>query len=206
MKTITNTDELRSFLIYECQVSKINADDIINRWNEPWRSYHGISHLFKSLSLLETNYSNISQNDLFALRVAIIFHDVVYLPYRDDNEIESCRLMYKYCEYLPTLALENIDNLIMQSKHNEKPTENNINIIFWEIDNNILLNPEPESLLEYERAIRMEYPDTHDTLYIYSRIKFLNDWSYENVKFISSEQFKIIRIFIMDLPGLYKTI
>ncbi|MER5551121.1 hypothetical protein ABT001_05430 [Streptomyces sp. NPDC002793] len=66
------------------------ADDLLGRWAEPQRRYHGTAHLTQVLDRVDTLAGHASDPDL--VRLAVWFHDAVYRPDRSENEERSAAL------------------------------------------------------------------------------------------------------------------
>lgn len=65
---------------------------ILDSYSEPWRQYHNCDHILKMLDLLQVvGAENLSADDIHAIQVMIIYHDVVYKIGREKgwNESES---------------------------------------------------------------------------------------------------------------------
>jgi predicted metal-dependent HD superfamily phosphohydrolase len=64
--------------------------DLIGRWSEPQRRYHGTDHLTAVLDRAEELAGHADDPD--AVLLAAWFHDAVYRPDRSENEERSARL------------------------------------------------------------------------------------------------------------------
>src|SRR5262245_8133597 len=65
-------------------------DELVQAYSEPHRHYHSIEHVSALLQLLDKHGRGVLDRNAVAL--AILFHDVVYDPARDDNERASADL------------------------------------------------------------------------------------------------------------------
>jgi predicted metal-dependent HD superfamily phosphohydrolase len=79
--------------IFECKrLSFAHRDFILDSYSEPWRHYHNCDHILKMLSLLgSADRSDVSVEELNAIEMMIIYHDVIYKIVREKgwNENES---------------------------------------------------------------------------------------------------------------------
>ena len=64
-------------------------EELVRAYAEPHRHYHTLDHIADLLRLLE-KHGGVSDAD--AVKLAILFHDAVYDPARQDNEAASARL------------------------------------------------------------------------------------------------------------------
>lgn len=185
------------FLIKHTGISEENADDVFKRWTESWRFYHTEEHLLNFLKSLE-NHKNIPLNILDNMLVAAIFHDVVYLPCGKENERLSADLMLEYCSKLDKKILSEIENFIMITTHTEMPIDDEYLKIFWCIDNDILLQPSIDKLMNYEIQIRKEFQFIDYSIYKEKRLEFLQNWVTHNIKHIGQNC-----IYKLDMLGSF---
>ncbi|MFC7306385.1 hypothetical protein ACFQVC_19435 [Streptomyces monticola] len=66
------------------------AENLLGRWSEPQRRYHTADHLTAVLDRVDELAEHAEDADL--VRLAVWFHDAVYLPERSENEERSARL------------------------------------------------------------------------------------------------------------------
>lgn len=65
-------------------------------YNEAWRHHHNFDHILDMLKTAGREAADwLDESEIAPLFWAIIFHDIVYLPSRDDNEEASVRVMKK---------------------------------------------------------------------------------------------------------------
>lgn len=81
-------------------------DSLVDRYREPQRRYHDVHHLFDVLRRVDALAAQLPQTgaltsrELVTVRLAALFHDIVYDPTRQDNEEASAALAL---ELLPRL-------------------------------------------------------------------------------------------------------
>lgn len=61
-------------------------------YNLPGRYYHNFGHVMKMVRLTHETNHKMSKEMWTKLMLAILFHDIIYLPGSDKNEISSARL------------------------------------------------------------------------------------------------------------------
>ena len=63
-------------------------------YNRPWRKYHNASHLNRMWQYIRNN----GHEDIkgFCMNAAVMMHDYVYEPTRNDNEAESAKMFEKF--------------------------------------------------------------------------------------------------------------
>jgi predicted metal-dependent HD superfamily phosphohydrolase len=143
---------------------------LIHRYTEPHRYYHNLEHIEDMLikySKIHDQCLKRSEHDKIAMLLAIIFHDVVYDPARDDNEKKSGQFMLTTFAHLeldiPLEALNLACKLIEDTK-----AINLFNALDWSI-----LGSEPKRYQKYQKAIRLEYQFVANDIYIPERIKVM---------------------------------
>lgn len=133
--------------------------EILKRYGEPHRGYHNLVHIVSMLDELETRRNELAGErgvDL-SITFAIWFHDAIYDPKAKDNEEQSARLakdMIKQMS-LPDSLGEQVDALIMATKHTAVPTDGAAQIL---VDLDLMILGKPEQEFDaYETGIREEY-------------------------------------------------
>lgn len=164
--------------------------DILNRWNESHRYYHNIEHLKDFLNKIDLYFidnMNLYDTKVYhAFIISAFFHDIIYDVKSKDNEDNSIDYFIKVSKNkIPNDILYNVINLINVTKNRNRPNKE-IEKIFWEIDNDILINGTLIELIIYEDKIRNEYSYFNYDLYKQKRIEFLNNELYlnNNIKFL----------------------
>ena len=84
-------------------------------------SYHNLEHtqlVNKNAILIANSYSSLSENDIFNLEIATLFHDIAFYKGQDTHEIKSVEIAK---EFLINKGLDNdhinaIKNLILATK------------------------------------------------------------------------------------------
>ncbi|KAJ3052549.1 hypothetical protein HK097_006080 [Rhizophlyctis rosea] len=134
--------------------------EIETRYSEPQRHYHTLEHIGSMHYLLEES----DPKDFDVISLAIFFHDIIYDPKANDNELQSMELFRQFAEELnmpeamktPVLAF--IEATI---KHNLVPSITDSGILndlklFLDFDLEVL-GREPADYNRYAQQIRAEY-------------------------------------------------
>lgn len=145
-------------------------DDLHSRYLEPHRGYHTIDHIksclgeFRQVTAL-LRYPN-------AVEFAIWFHDAVYNTHEHDNEEKSAQLAVNVIKELELpLSLIQVTNLILATKHDTKPTDNDEQLI-CDIDLSSLGLPSDE-YHQNSFKIRQEYSWVPKDQFVLGRSKII---------------------------------
>jgi len=124
-------------------------------YSEQHRRYHTAAHLQECLGLLDRVGGPAERRH--EIELAIWLHDVVYVPWRSDNEERSAAMAVRWlgaCDADPQAA-DRVRRLILATKHVEPPRDHD-EALLQDIDLGVLGAP-PERYDEYEAQIRGEY-------------------------------------------------
>lgn len=108
-----------------CQVN-MNAtpiyEDLVRRYGQPGRFYHGWSHLTHCLR--EFDRAAVLIEDPEAVELALWFHDAVYEPGAADNEKRSADLFIQWGGIgFPPAFVDKVSRLILITMHKQRPDE-----------------------------------------------------------------------------------
>jgi predicted metal-dependent HD superfamily phosphohydrolase len=124
-------------------------------YSEPHRRYHTVPHVQHCLTELARSWSYAVH--LNEVRWALLFHDAIYDPRRQDNEARSadwaCRVMDELQR--PEEEKARIREMILATAHGREPRTVD-EALLLDIDLSIL-GADAETFDEYDRAIRVEY-------------------------------------------------
>jgi predicted metal-dependent HD superfamily phosphohydrolase len=159
--------------------------DLLARWQEPHRRYHGLAHLTVVLSIVDAN--GTLADDLAAVRLAAWFHDAVYDPAAGGNEEASAGLAERLLSDLnaPTSLVSEVARLVRLTAGHVVEAGDRNGALLADADLAILA-AEQEAYDEYAVAIRREYAHVPDSLYRMGRRKVLEA--------------------LLDLPELYRIV
>ena len=110
------------------QASSISIlQNIIDNYEEPGRYYHKLSHIASLIDLYSQYEYKIHSKHVVIL--AILFHDIIYNPQRQDNEEESANLFKNLLQhFLPKSDIDKVYHYILVTKsHNIENNSDNDN-------------------------------------------------------------------------------
>ena len=163
-----------------CQNLKCENEDLINYWwdeilnnyTKKWKFYHNLNHIYSFIELYN-KYNNFIENEKNEFLLSIFFHDIIYIPSRNDNEKES---LVKFNEFFQDTKPKNLNkdkviDLITESENHllNKEYCNDINL-FLDMDMEIISQDNWE---DYEDKIRNEYCFVDYNTYKKKRKEFL---------------------------------
>lgn len=139
------------------------AGDLLARYQEPGRAYHGLDHLRDCLEQLDAAPSEGADRD--RVEAALWFHDAVYDPRASDNEARSAELASRSLEAVdvPEGTGRHIAALVLETRHVGAPAGANAGLL-CDVDLSIL-GRDPAAFDRYEHAIREEYAWVPDPVY-----------------------------------------
>ena len=175
----TSTDCLRELIEQSCPVHLLResgcGDDVLRRWSERHRVWHGPEHL---RSLLADFADEPAGDERDTLRLAALYHDAIYNPLRADNEDASAALLLRHAADRTNRIVQRAAEIIVASKWSKVPADT-LTWRFWEADCKPLATDYPlASRVAYERAIFREYQWASWTTYREKRAEFLRDWAH----------------------------
>ena len=142
---------------------------IENRYGEPWRHYHTLSHIERMLGLLRCRKSWITDNsnnpisEFQVYMLSIYFHDIVYDPRSNTNELDSIVLFDEFNSDVPKIfsdfVVSNVRSNIRDTI-SHRPTNQGFEL-FLDFDLEILSATSGEYQV-YAENIRKEYHFVQD--------------------------------------------
>lgn len=129
--------------------------ELLARWTDPARAYHGERHLQECLEHFQRLRALAHDPD--AVEAALWLHDIIYIPTRDDNEEQSAAFTRDYLARLGVAParIANIETMIRATAHDRPATTADARLV-CDIDLAIL-GATDRRFDEYERDIRAEY-------------------------------------------------
>jgi len=141
--------------------SKLKIGFFKHKYNEKHRFYHNWSHIIDLVN--KALHKDILFNDLL---LAILFHDIVYLPRNSDNEEKSAEIFKIYFS-----NNINVYNSILNTKtHTSTDT---LSQQLNDLDMSILYTDNLTDFIEYEKGISKEFSFVSKDTYLKKRIEFL---------------------------------
>ena len=140
-------------------------EDLVRAYGETHRHYHTLRHIAELLQLLR-EHGSIADGDAVAL--AILFHDAVYDPARQDNEAASASLARERLTLLgfPQQLMAKVERYILATQHGVSVSETGDTDLQVLLDLDLsVLAAAPDRYRAYAQAIRNEYAAVPDELY-----------------------------------------
>lgn len=154
----------------DASAARCVADVVFGRYREPARRYHTLDHVAHCLRQAELAAAALPDAD--AIRLAIWFHDVVYLPSAADNEARSAGLFRELARpVLPGALVDDVARLILATRYGE-PVRREDEAWMVDIDYSSFGLPWEEFLRD-SRAVRDERTDLDDAAYSAQHARFL---------------------------------
>jgi predicted metal-dependent HD superfamily phosphohydrolase len=150
-------------------------DCLLNGYTEKHRFYHNLSHVGALLFSAEDFKGNFSDYD--GVRLAIWFHDAVYEPRRNDNEIESAKLAVTSLSRLGLAEnkVRKVERLILATEKHDAAALDFDARLFLDLDLSIL-GADAGVYKKYSAAIRCEYSHVPEVLYFEGRKRILENF------------------------------
>mmetsp|Transcript_11792 Transcript_11792/g.11430 ORF Transcript_11792/g.11430 Transcript_11792/m.11430 type:complete len:227 (+) Transcript_11792:71-751(+) len=145
---------------------------IESKYGEAGRAYHTLEHIDNLFSVYESYKMRIT--DANAVKLAIIFHDIVYDPKSKLNEEKSAELFSLLLkDHLDANLIEKVNFYIIETiKHN--PIDSTDQDLHYFIDFDMsILGSERKEYESYTRKIRKEYSHVDDEAFCSGRSGFL---------------------------------
>lgn len=170
-------DEIKSQIGERLYSYGFNDYDILERYNESHRYYHTIDHIINMIYYTKKLDSDIN------LFLAIVFHDIIYDPKRNDNEERSVEYFKKemigskfYDEesvhFNTNFDADLICKMIMDTKNHEDTTGHSQPLIDADLE---IFKGDFKELLETEEQIFKEYQFVDWNEYKKKRIQVLTE-------------------------------
>lgn len=176
-------------------ISKHAVESVLDKYYREGRAYHNDNHIIEMLMILDDKISqseiDISKEEQESLELAILYHDSIYDPKRDDNEEKSCNEFLNKCA-IPATNKNLVCSLIMVTKTHEYGLGEIYDIM---IDLDLyVFQKDINHLIEYEHKIFKEFQHVPIEKYIIGRVSFLRtlfDKMYKSGRYQDHVMFKI---------------
>jgi predicted metal-dependent HD superfamily phosphohydrolase len=148
---------------------------LLDRYSEKHRFYHNLSHVGALLFLAEDFRENFSNYD--CVKLAIWFHDAIYEPRRNDNEIESAKLAAARLSGfgLTENKIQKVEKMILATARHDASELDFDGKLFLDSDLSIL-GADAEIYKKYSQAVKGEYSFVPQNLYCEGRKKILENF------------------------------
>jgi predicted metal-dependent HD superfamily phosphohydrolase len=144
--------------------------DLVRRYSEPHRCYHTCDHITHCLKQFDLAADLMDNSD--AVEMGLWFHDVICEPGAADNELKSAQLFEKITDDQPSSLKQSVYDLIMVTKHPEKPKC---------LDEKFMVDIDLSSFglpwgafMRDSQAVREEFAHAPDESFFAGHLKFLN--------------------------------
>jgi predicted metal-dependent HD superfamily phosphohydrolase len=152
-------------------------DALVGNYRGPRRHYHTLDHIAALLVLLDRHIEPVNDRD--TLMLAILYHDVVYDPTRQDNEEASAIWAAGRLKGLrfPADLVGKVVRCILATRHaQEESAAYDADIaLLLDLDLSILA-ASPDTYRSYALAVRREYAHVPDALYRAGRKRVLESF------------------------------
>ena len=135
--------------------------ELLERYSEPHRRYHGVAHIDALAQLFEELATGPGWRRPAEVALAILFHDAVYEPGRSDNEARSATLARERLASWSEIEVDRVAALIeATAAHGVARTEEDPDLgHFLDVDMAIIGAP-PDAYDRYARGVFEEYAPT----------------------------------------------
>lgn len=140
--------------------------DLLARWAEPHRRYHDVEHLRATLQRLEELSDEPAEADADAVRLAVFFHDAVYVATAGDNEERSAELAEDVLPALsvPAARVREVARLVRVTASHSPDPDDRAAALLCDADLGVLAG-NPEEYAGYAAAVRSEYAQVPDDIF-----------------------------------------
>ena len=142
-------------------------NELAYRYAERHRHYHNLNHIAYIFSLCDKHIGQITKPAVVGF--AVLYHDVVYNTYHNDNEEQSAAVAEMHLQQLKVKQqlIEDVKTFILATKDHKIPLDFSLKndlALFLDFDMAILAS-EPETYSIYSQKIRQEYGKYSDEIY-----------------------------------------
>ena len=156
------------------------ADDLTKCWSESHRHFHTLTHLERILKLIENDRDKLSDIEYDILRVAAIYHDIVWLPREDKyNVSESIEKFEEDFYDLDFVYKDKICDIIDSTELHNFSHEDKLIRLFNSYDMDGILNGDLQTLIEDGDNVAKEFNLDID-FFKEKRIEFLEKYKKYN--------------------------
>ena len=128
-------------------------ETIRKSWQEPHRFYHNEEHLAFLLEKIEASNHNNTEKEI--LQLIAFFHDIVYQPTDQDNELQSALLFEKMCGTEDEKVLTLVKQAILDTQTHQ--AQESLSVFFCQIELSVVIEGNFSELLAWEQKIFKEY-------------------------------------------------
>lgn len=179
----------RTWELCEAEPPSTLFGELRSAYAEPQRAYHTAEHLVECFEHLDAalRSSAISPSDVAALELAIWFHDAVYEPRAQDNEVRSANFARLALAQVAAVSVERICALILATEHHRAALDGDQELLL-DVDLAIL-GADDARFDRYEAQIRKEFAWAPEEAYRRTRARLLEEFLARPVLF-NTEYFR----------------
>ena len=163
-------------LCYDNNVGLKSANEmgqrIVEAYSDSRRHYHTLEHISHCLSVIDQVPHLITEDN--DLRFAIWFHDFVYDPKLESNELQSADIAYQWLFNLDIANPVDVMKLIQSTADYHQPPKEEFGYRVLHDADLAILASEEEIYRSYEKGIRNEYQHLSDAEFFPARKNFLH--------------------------------
>ncbi len=137
---------------------------LVHRYGEPHRHYHTLMHIESMTRYFDDIKAQLNAPN--SVQFAIFYHDIIYDPTCNDNEVNSAMVFTQtFGSYLSQTTLSRVRALTMATYKHELIDPHDTDMgYFLDMDLSIL-GASPQVYQDYAKAIRQEYHHVSDIDY-----------------------------------------
>ena len=148
------------------------CEKLVDAYSGPNRHYHSMTHVYSCLNLLDGLPVSGQTKDI--LEFATWFHDYIYDPQSDTNELESAEFASNWLAAQNVPYANEVKEIIeLTADHGNEVLTDDVQQIFHDLDMAIL-GANSDDYMHYARSIRKEYEHLTDKEYRTGRASFLS--------------------------------
>lgn len=150
------------------------GSDLLGRWSEPHRNYHGRSHLLAVLAAMDRLVAEGEPGgEPRTVRLAAWFHDAVYRGVPGEDERASADLVRDLLSgVVDDAELEEIRRLVLVTEHHAPEEGDSAGRLLCDADLEVLARPWPQ-YLRYVDEVRRDYAHVSDADFALGRARVL---------------------------------
>lgn len=148
-------------------------DQLYAHYAEPERYYHNLQHLSDCLKLWQEVL--VQSERPHELGLALWFHDAIYDPQRDDNEVKSAEWASTFLQqqWVSDEVVQRVHALIMATQHHQAEYKDQQLMVDIDLAS---LGSEPDQFDLYQQNIRREYAFVPEDVFMIKRKEILESF------------------------------
>lgn len=150
--------------------------ELVERWGEPHRSYHGRSHLLAVLEAIDALRAEAapSPEQLDALLLAAWFHDAVYRgrPGQDERDSAALARARLAAAGFPDRVVAEVERLVLLTIEHRAAPEDSVGALLLDADLSVL-GADPTRYAAYAAGVREEYAHVPGPEFARARLRVL---------------------------------